>query len=99
LLDAFIFLCAGYFGARRTGRLVSGIVTAGLTSLVSLPMFFLYAAMRDPSLLRAPFEQPFIAVIILTLFAIAVGFGTALGTLGATAGRFFAPSAGRTGAR
>ena len=95
LLDALICLCAGYFGARRTGRLVSGIVISGLTSLVSFPMFFIYAAVRDPSLLRAPFEKPFIAVIVLTLLALAVGFAVALGTLGATAGRWLAPTSRR----
>ncbi len=94
LLDAFIFVSAGYFGARRAGRLVSGIVIAGLTSLVGFPIFFINAAMRDPSLLGAPFEEPFIAVIVLTLLAIAVGFGMAFGTLGATAGRL-APTSGR----
>ncbi len=94
LLDAFIFVSAGYFGARRTGRLVSGIVIAGLTSLAGFPMFLVYAAVREPSLLRAPFEKPFIAVIVLTLLAIAVGFGMTLGTLGATAGRL-APTSGR----
>jgi hypothetical protein len=94
LLDAVIFVCAGYFGARRTGRLVSGIVMAGLTSLVGFTMFFIYVAMRDPSLLGAPFDKPFIAVILLTLLAIALGFGIALGTLGATAGRLV-PTSGR----
>jgi hypothetical protein len=98
LLDAVIFVSAGYFGARRTGRLVSGIVIAGLTSLVGFTMFFIYAAMRDPSLLGAPFEKPFIAVIVLTLLAIALGFGIALGTLGATAGRL-APTSGRISSR
>ncbi len=92
LLDAFIFVCAGAFGARRTGRLVGGIVLASMTSLVGFPMFFIEAAMRDPSLLRAPIEKPFIAVIVLALLVIAVGFATALGTLGAAGGRWLAPA-------
>ena len=95
LLDAFIFLCAGYFGARRTGRLVSGTVISGLTSLVGFGMFFIYAALRDPGLLRAPFEKPFITVIVLTLLALAAGFAMALGTLGATAWCWLAPASRR----
>ncbi|HTL43488.1 MAG TPA: permease prefix domain 2-containing transporter [Vicinamibacterales bacterium] len=95
LLDAFIFLRAGYFGARRTGRLVSGVVIASLTSVVGFPIFFIYAAMRDPSLLRAPVEKPFIAMIVLTLLVIAAGFGMALGTLGTAGGRWLAPTSRR----
>jgi len=86
-LDALTLFSVGYAGARRTGRFVSGIVIAGLTGVVSFPPFFIYAAMRDPNLLRAPFEKPFIAVILLALFAIATGFSVALGMLGAAAGR------------
>jgi hypothetical protein len=87
LLDAFIFLCAGYFGARRTGRLVSGTVIAALTSVSGVATVFVYAAMRDPSLLRAPVDKPFILAIVLTLLTIAMVFGMVLGTLGATVGR------------
>jgi hypothetical protein len=91
LVDAFIFLWAGYYGALRTGRLATGVVSASTTSLLGFIMFLLYAGITTPSLFLAPFEKPFIFVILSVLFAIAVGFGTILGTLGAAVGRWSAP--------
>ena len=88
LLDAAVFVAVGYFGARRTGRLITGIITAGTTSLLGFAAFLVYAAVTRPSLLRAPFENPFIFVILATLLLIALGFGMAGGVLGAAAGKW-----------
>ena len=91
LLDALVFLWAGYYGSQRTGRFSTGIVVASVTSLLGLTVFFISAAVTTPSLLLAPFEKPFIFVIIGTLTAIALGFGIAAGTAGAAVGRWLPP--------
>jgi hypothetical protein len=96
VVDACVFVWVGFVAGRRTGRLVSGIVCAGLTGFASIAMLFVYAAVRYPALLRAPFEKPFIVAIVITLFAIAVGFAMVFGTVGAAAGRVFAALPGRT---
>lgn len=92
LLDALVFLWAGYYGSQRSGRLSTGIVISSVTSLLGFTMFFIYAAITTPSLLLAPFEKPFIFVIMAILMAIALGFGIAAGTAGAAVGRWLPPS-------
>jgi hypothetical protein len=95
LLDAVLFVWAGYHGARRTGRLGTGIVVAAATSALGVAIVFVYAAVTRPSLLLAVFEKPFIVVIVTTLLSIAVLFGTVAGAVGAAAGRWLPPSARR----
>ena len=51
-------------------------------------MFFVYAALKTPDLLFIPFEKPFILVIASILLTMALGFGVALGTVGAALGRW-----------
>jgi len=91
LLDAAIFLWAGYYGSHRTGRLGTGIVAAAATSFLGFATFFVYAAITTPSLLLAPFEKPFIFVIVSILLVMALGFGIAAGTVGAMVGRWLPP--------
>jgi hypothetical protein len=74
--------------SQRTGRLGTGIVTSGVTSLVGVMMFFLYAAITTPNLFRAPFEKPFIFAIVSMLLAWALGFGVVIGTVGSAVGRW-----------
>jgi hypothetical protein len=69
----------------------SGIVVASVTSLLAFTMFFTYAAVTRPGLLLAPFEKPFIFVIMGILMAIALGFGIAAGTAGAAVARWLPP--------
>ncbi len=88
LLDALVFMWAGYYGSQRTGRLSTGIVMSVVTSLVGFTTFFVYAAVTRPSLLLAPFEKPFIFVIMAILLMMAFSFGIAAGTIGAAAGRW-----------
>src|SRR5262249_44674695 len=92
LFDALIFLWAGYYGSRRSGRLRTGIITAGVTSFVGFAMFFVYAAITMPRLLLAPFENPFIFVIMSILLVLALSFGIVTGTIGAAVGRWLPPA-------
>jgi hypothetical protein len=95
LLDAVIFLWAGYYGSRRTGRLGTGIITAGATSFIGFAMFLVYAAVTMPRLLLAPFENPFIFVIMSILLVLALSFGIVTGTIGAAVGRWLTPTTRR----
>ena len=96
VLDALVILWAGYYGSQRTGRVSTGIVISTVTSLLGFKMFFLYAAITRPSLLLAPFENPFIFVIMAVLLGIALGFGITAGIAGAAVGRWLPPSRWRT---
>ena len=95
LLDALVFLWAGYYGSHRTGRFITGVVLASVTSLVGFTTFFIYAAVTSPSLLLSPFEKPFIFVIVATLLGLALGFAVAAGIVGAAVGRWLPPSYSR----
>jgi len=96
VLDAAIFVWAGYYGSQRSGRLSTGIVTATVTSVIGFTTFFVYAAITRPTLLLAPFGNPFIFVIMAILLAIAMTFGIVAGMAGAAAGRWLPPSRWRT---
>jgi len=95
LLDALVLVWAGYYGSQRTGRFSTGIVMAAVTSLLGFTTFFIYAAITMPSLLRAPFEKPFIFVIMAILLTMAFSFGIAAGTVGAAVGRWSSPNHGK----
>jgi hypothetical protein len=88
VLDALVFAWAGYYGSRRSGRLSTGIVTSSVTSLLGFTTFFIYTVISIPGLLVAPFEQPFMFVIVAILLGMALGFGIATGAAGAAAGRW-----------
>jgi hypothetical protein len=88
LLDGFILVWAGYYSSMWTGRFSTGIVTSAVTSFVGFTMFLIAAAVTRPTLLWAPFEKPFIFVIMAIMLAMALGFGLAAGIAGATAGRW-----------
>ena len=92
VLDAAIFVWAGYYGSQRSGRLSTGIVTATVTSVIGFTTFFVYAAITRPTLLLAPFGNPFIFVIMTILLAIAVAIGIVAGMAGAVAGRWLPPN-------
>ena len=95
LLDALVFVWAGYYGSQRTARFSTGIVMSAVTSLLGFATFFVYAAITMPSLLRAPFEKPFIFVIMAILLTMAFSFGIAAGTVGAAMGRWSSPNHGK----
>jgi hypothetical protein len=98
VLDAAIFLWAGYHASRRMRRMASGLVAAALTSGVGLSIFFITAIIRSPSLLLVPFEKPFVIAIAGILTIIAVGFGIAAGAVGAAVGRWLPPARRTAGA-
>jgi hypothetical protein len=93
LPDALIYLCAGYYGSRRTRLIRTGIVAAGSTSLVGFTMLFTAAAIRTPSLLMIPIGLPAYLLIFLVLLLTAVGYGAVLGSIGGVVGRWLGPLA------
>ena len=97
LLDAMMFLAAGYAAARRTGRLVTGVVNAGVLGLIDFAMFAAYALFLFPTLPSAIREKPFILVIGFVYLAIAVMFALAFGAAGAAVGGWRASRLPRTG--
>ena len=93
LLDALFFLGSGYYAARRTGRLATGIVSSGALGLIDFALFAAYATLGFPTLFTAIVEKPFILVIGSIFLAIAAAFALTLGALGAAVGAW------RTGLR
>ena len=93
LVDALIYLWAGYHGFQRTRLIRTGMLAAGGTSFVGFTTLFTAMAIRTPVLLLAPFSKPFIFVILATLLLIALGYGTLVGAIGAVVGRWTAPDA------
>jgi hypothetical protein len=85
-LDAAVCLWVGYYTSRRTRLVRTGVMSAGLIGLLPPGIFLSVAAATDPTLLLAPFARPFIFLILLTLTWLAIGFGCALGALGAMVG-------------
>jgi hypothetical protein len=95
LLDALFFLAAGYFGARRTGRVTTGVVSALALGLIDFAVFAAVATLLFPTLPAAVWSKPFILLIGLTFLALAVGFACVLGTAGALVGGRTARSSAR----
>src|SRR4051812_8439189 len=91
LLDALLFLAAGYYGARHTGRVAAGVVNAGVLGLIDFALFSAFTMFRFPTLFAAIQDKPFILVIGSTFLAIAMGFALALGALGAAARGWTSP--------
>jgi hypothetical protein len=91
MLDALLFLAAGYYGARRTGRAAAGIVNAGVLGVIDFALFAGFVMLFFPDVLTSIREKPFILVIGGTFLAMAMGFALALGAIGATIGRLRTP--------
>ena len=83
LLDAVVFLGAGYAGARKTGRLLAGVLNAAVLGLLDFGLFAVLAALLVPGLPAAVLQKPFILVIGATFLTIAMTFALALGAAGA----------------
>jgi hypothetical protein len=88
LLDGLLFLVAGYYGARRTGRIATGIVNAAALGLIDFALFAVVVMLLFPAVFQAAWEKPFILLIGCTFFAIAAAFALTIGSLGAAAGRW-----------
>ena len=83
LLDASFFLAAGYFGARRTGRVATGVVCASALGLIDFAAFAVLATVLFPTLPEAIWGKPFILLIGGTFLALAMTFASAFGAVGA----------------
>ena len=88
LLDAVILVWAAYHGAKRTGRVITGVLTSMVTACVGFASFFVYAVVTQPSLVMAPLTTPFVIVILCVLLIIAMTFAVVAGATGAAAGRW-----------
>ncbi len=95
LVHTLIYLWAGHHAFTRTRLVGSGSVAAGLTSLFGFIVLFTGAAVGSPGLLLAPFDQPFIFVILALLLLMALSYGALAGALGAAIGRWTGPAASR----
>ena len=97
LLDALFFLGAGYHGARRTGRVATGVVNSGALGLIDFAIFAAYATLAGfPTLFASILEKPFILVIGCIFLAIAAAFALTLGAVGAAAGAWSTEKSPRT---
>jgi hypothetical protein len=96
VLDAAVCIWAGYYTSRRTRLVRTGMMAAGLLEILPPSIFLGAAAIRDPALLLVPFAKPFIFVILLTVIALAIGFGAVLGALGAAVGSWLPSTPRRT---
>jgi len=86
LLDALFFLAAGYYGARRTGRLATGVVHSGALGLIDFAIFAATVTLVFPTLFASVSEKPFILVIGCVFLAMAAIFALTLGAVGAAIG-------------
>jgi len=96
MLDAAVCLWAGYYTARRTRLVRTGILSAGLLGILPPGIFLGVAAAREPALLLVPFAKPFIFVILFTVISLAIGFAVMLGALGAAVGGWLPPMPRKT---
>lgn len=94
-LDALIYVWAGYHASQRTRLITTGILIAGVTSVVGFTAFFLAAAIGNPGLVIVPFSKPFVFVILSVVLVIGLGYSVVLGAVGAVIGRWVAPTAPR----
>jgi hypothetical protein len=86
LLDALFFLVAGYSGARRTGRVSTGIVSAVSLGVIDFAAFAVLTPLLFPTLPEAVWSKPFILMIASVFFALALAFASVLGAAGAVVG-------------
>jgi hypothetical protein len=95
LLNALIYLWAGYIASRRTRLVKTGMLAAGATSFVGLFVFFTAAAIRAPGLVLAPLANPFIFVILSILMLQGLAYGVLMGAVGGVISTRFGPVAPR----
>lgn len=88
LLDALIYLWAGYHGSHRTRLIRTGIVSAGSTSVVAFATLCAAAVVGTPTLLMLPIVLPAYLLILSALMLTALGYAVVLGSIGAVVGRW-----------
>lgn len=93
LFHCTVYLWAGYQGSRRTRLIKTGTLSGAATSFFALAFTLTFFAIETPGLLRAPFSNPFIFIIMSTLLLMALVCGILMGTIGGYFGRRFSPTA------
>lgn len=88
MLDIAIFAWAAYHGAKRTGRVITGVLSAVVVALVGFGSFFVYAIFTDATLIVAPIKTPFVMVIFCVLLTIAMAVAVAAGIVGSSLARW-----------
>jgi len=88
MLDVLIFVWAAYHGAKRTGRITTGVLSALVVALVGFGSFFVYAIVTDPTLILAPIKTPFVVVIFCVLLTIAMAVAVVAGMVGSSLARW-----------
>lgn len=92
VLDAAFFTVVGFHGARRAGRIGSGIIMSAVVGFAGFAAFLVYGVIHSPGLFVVPFEQPFVFAILAVALAIAETFAIVTGAFGAAIGRQRRPS-------
>ena len=92
LLDALIYLWAGYQCSRRTGLIKTATIAAGATAFIGFTVTFTSFTIEDPSLLMAPFSKPFIFVILTLLMLLTLSAGVVVGAVGGVIGKWRPPA-------
>jgi hypothetical protein len=96
VLDAAVCVWSGCYASRRTRLVRTGMMSSGFIGMLPPSIFLGVAAAQEPALLLVPFAKPFIFVILITLFSLAIGFGVVLGALGSAVGRWLPSTPRRT---
>ena len=82
------YFCAGYFAARRTGLVRTGTIVASAASVIGFLVQFTGFAIDEPRLVAAPFDKPFIFVILAVYLLIAMTYAAVAGFVGGMFGRW-----------
>ena len=89
LAQGVAYACGGYFASRRTGLMRTGTIVASATSVIAFTTQFTAFAVIDPRLLAAPFEKPFIFVILAVYLLVASAYAALAGSIGGAVGRWW----------
>lgn len=87
VVDAGLFVVIGFHGARRGGRIGSGIAMCAVVGFAGFALFLVYGVVQTPDLFVVPFQKPFVFAILAIAFAIAETFAMVTGAFGAAIGR------------
>lgn len=87
LIHALIYFWSGYYAFQRTRLVRTATLAALATSGVGFTILFAAAAMITPSLVLAPFDKPFIFVILSVYLLVPAGYAALVGALAGVIGR------------
>jgi hypothetical protein len=89
LAQGVTYACAGYFVSRRTGLMRTGTIVACAAGVIGYTVQFTAFAVVDPRLVAAPFEKPFIFVILAVYLLTALAYAAVAGSIGGALGRWW----------